>query len=262
MEQLRRQQVTRYVIPLREGGSLPALAEADDGFKYVLKFKGAGHGYKALIAELLGGEIARQLGLRVPELVFLDVDEDFGRTEGDEEIQDLLKASRGLNIGMHFLSGALTLDPYVNPVDGRLASEIAWLDAFLTNVDRTVRNTNMLVWHNEVWLIDHGASFYFHHSWNGWQKAALSPFPYIKDHALIRKATEIDRVAPTLAARLSPAFFRQLVDSIPDEWLNWGENQPSPSEIREVYYNFLCERLNNYQIFTDEAVNAHREASI
>lgn len=156
-EPLRRQNVTRYITPLREGGSLPALAEADDGFKYVVKFRGAGHGTKALVAELIGGEIARRLGLRVPELVFLDIDERFGITEPDEEVQDLLKASRGLNLGLHFLSGALTLDPYVNPVDPMTASLIVWLDAFLTNVDRTVKNTNMLVWHGtETWLIDHG----------------------------------------------------------------------------------------------------------
>ena len=183
--ELRRQQVTRYVTPLREGGSLPALAEADDGFGYVVKFRGAGHGTKALIAELIGGEVARALRLKVPELVMLDLDEDFGRTEGDEEIQDLLQASRGLNVGLHFLSGALTLDPVVNQVDEHLASRIVWLDAFLTNVDRTVRNTNMLMWNREVWLIDHGASLYFHHSWRDWEKAMLSPFPYIKEHALL-----------------------------------------------------------------------------
>ncbi len=145
MNELRHQQVTRFIMPLREGGSLPALAEADDGFKYVVKLRGAGHGAKALIAELIGGEIARAAGLRMPELVFLDIDEDFGRTEPDEEIQDLLKASRGLNLGMHFLSGAVTLDPYINRIDALEASKIVWLDSFITNVDRTVRNTNMLL---------------------------------------------------------------------------------------------------------------------
>ena len=154
MNELRHQQVTRFIMPLREGGSLPALAEADDGFKYVVKLRGAGHGAKALIAELIGGEIARAAGLRMPEIVFLDIDEDFGRTEPDEEIQDLLKASRGLNLGMHFLSGAVTLDPYINTIDALDASKIVWLDSFITNVDRTVRNTNMLLWHNEPWLID------------------------------------------------------------------------------------------------------------
>lgn len=140
----RRETVSRYITPLREGGSLPALAEANDGFKYVVKFRGAGHGPKALIAEFIGGEVARALGFRVPEIVLLDIDEDFGRTEGDEEIQDLLKASLGLNLGLHFLDGAMTMDPYVNAVSPDTAADIVWLDAFLTNVDRTVRNTNIL----------------------------------------------------------------------------------------------------------------------
>ena len=148
---LRTANVTRYILPLREGGSLPALAEADDEFKYVVKFRGAGHGTKALIAELIGGEIARTLGFRVPEIVFLNLDEAFGRTEADEEIQDLLQWSRGLNLGLHFLSGALTFDPVVHKVDGKTASQIVWLDALLTNVDRTIKNTNMLMWHKELW---------------------------------------------------------------------------------------------------------------
>ena len=169
--ELRTENVTRYIMPLREGGSLPALAEADDEFKYVVKFRGAGHGTKALIAELVGGEMARALGFRVPELVFLNLDEAFGRTEGDEEIQDLLQGSRGLNLGLHFLSGALTFDPAVTKVGAELASRIVWLDAFLTNVDRTFRNTNMLMWHKELWLIDHGTSLYFHYSWVNWQKS-------------------------------------------------------------------------------------------
>ena len=152
---LRTANVTRYILPLREGGSLPALAEADDEFKYVVKFRGAGHGTKALIAELIGGEIARALGFRVPEIVFLHLDEAFGRTEADEEIQDLLQWSRGLNIGLHFLSGALTFDPIAHSVDGKTASQVVWLDALLTNVDRTIKNTNMLMWHKELWLIDH-----------------------------------------------------------------------------------------------------------
>lgn len=256
--ELRRQQVTRYILPLREGGSLPALADADDGFKYVVKFKGAGHGYKALIAELIGGEIARLAGLRVPELVFLDLDEDFGRTEGDEEIQDLLKASRGLNLGMHFLSGAVTIDPYVNHVADDEASRIVWLDAFLTNVDRTVRNTNMLLWHNELWLIDHGASLYFHHSWGDWEKAALSPFSYIKDHALLRKATRLEAIDKEMRSRLSPEKIDEIVALIPEKWLEWGSEAPSPAEIRKVYSSFLSTRLNNSHIFTNEAINARQ----
>ena len=162
---LRTVNVTRYIMPLREGGSLPALAEADDDFKYVVKFRGAGHGTKALIAELIGGEIARALHFRVPEIVFLQLDEAFGRTEADEEIQDLLQMEPWAESRTSFLVGALTFDPIVHQVDVQTASQVVWLDALLTNVDRTIKNTNMLMWHKELWLIDHGAALYFHHSW-------------------------------------------------------------------------------------------------
>lgn len=238
---------------------MPALAEADDDFRYVVKFRGAGHGTKALIAELLGGEIARRLGLRVPEQVWLNVDERFGITEPDEEIQDLLKASRGLNLGLHFLDGALTLDPYVNPVDGLEASLIVWLDAFITNVDRTVKNTNMLLWHGrETWLIDHGASFYFHHSWVGWEKAALSPFPYIRDHALLHRASRLEE-ADALARRLIDAgFINELVDMIPDDWLAWENAPGSPDTMHAVYRDFLLTRLENSQIFLQQAIDARK----
>src|ERR1700722_19353819 len=189
---LRAVQVTRYVTPLREGGSLPAIAEADDGFLYVLKFRGAGQGVKALIAELIGGEIARALGLRVPEIVLSGLNEAFGRTEPDEEIQDLLKASVGLNLGLHYLSGAISFDPLVTPVNANLASEIVWLDSFLTNVDRTSNNTNMLVWNREIWLIDHGASLYFHYSPENWELKAETAFTQIKNHVLLPYATRLD----------------------------------------------------------------------
>lgn len=253
IEQLRHQQVTRYIAPLREGGSLPALAEADDGFRYVVKFRGAGHGTKALVSELIGGEIARAAGLRVPELVFLDIDEDFGRTEPDEEIQDLLKLSRGLNLGMHFLNGAMTLDPYSNKVDETEASKIVWLDAFLTNVDRTFRNTNMLFWNGETWLIDHGASLYFHHSWNGWEKAALTPFPYIKDHALLGRAGKIAEVDIEMKSRIAEDKISGIVDLVPDEWLRYDGLELSVGEIREVYKKFLKTRLENSQLFINQA---------
>src|SRR6476620_9131409 len=174
--EIRTVNVTRYVTPLREGGSLPAIAEADDGFMYVLKFRGAGQGIKALIAELIGGEIARTLGLKVPEIVFANLDEAFGRTEPDEEIQDLLKASVGLNLALHYLKGAITFDATVTRLDAETASKIVWLDCLLTNVDRTPRNTNMLVWHKELWLIDHGAALYFHHSWQNWEEHAKRQF--------------------------------------------------------------------------------------
>ena len=163
MLDLRTVTVVRYILPLREGGSLPALAEADDDFKYVLKFRGAGHGVKMLISELLGGKITEVLGLQIPELVFVNLDVDFGRTEADEEIQDLLKFSEGLNLGLHYLSESIAYDPSVK-IDPLLASKIVWLDAFITNIDRTFKNTNLLMWHKELWVIDNGASFYFHHS--------------------------------------------------------------------------------------------------
>ncbi len=256
--ELRHQEVTRYVTPLREGGSLPALVEADDGFKYVLKFRGAGHGKKALIAELIGGEVARALGFKVPELVLLDLGEEMGRTEPDEEVQDLLNASRGLNLGMHFLSGAMTMDPYSNPVDEMMASRIVWLDAFLTNVDRTARNTNMLVWGGDVWLIDHGASLYFHHAWRNIEEAPLSPFPYIKDHALLRKASKIAEADKELRQRITPRTLERIVALIPDEWLDWEDTDATPDELRKVYARFLTERLRNSSIFVNRAIDERK----
>lgn len=259
--ELRTVNVVRYIMPLREGGSLPALAEADDGFKYVVKFRGAGHGTKALVAELVGGEIAKLLGFRVPELVFINLDEAFGRTEGDEEIQDLLQGSRGLNLGLHFLSGALTFDPIVTPIDSKLASQVVWMDALLTNVDRTVKNTNMLVWHREIWLIDHGASLFFHHSWVNWKKHASSPFTQIKDHVFLPYADKLDEADRELKPLLTDEKLIQLVNLIPDDWLNWGEEGETSQDLRSIYYQFLKERLNHSDIFLKEAQHA-REALI
>lgn len=256
---LRREEVTRYITPLREGGSLPALVEAADGFCYVLKFRGGGHGSKALISELVGGETARRGGLRVPELVFLDLDEDFGRTEGDEEIQDLLQASRGLNLGLHFLNGAYAWDVAVNRPDPLEASKIVWLDAFLTNVDRTSRNTNMLLWNRELWLIDHGSSLYFHHNWTGWEKAALSPFAYIKDHALLPHAALLEEADALMRGRITPEFIDSVVAAVPEEWLSQSSATVSPGEQRKVYAAFLKSRLENSKIFVDHAVNARKQ---
>ena len=258
---LRTVNVTRYITPLREGGSLPALAEADDDYKYVLKFKGAGHGVKALIAELLGGEIARVLKLAIPELVFANLDEAFGRTEADEEIQDLLQGSQGLNLALHFLSGAINFDPVVTVVDAKMASQIVWLDAYITNVDRTFRNTNMLLWHKELWLIDHGASFYFHHSWTNWEQHAKSPFKLIKDHVLLPQASMIKEADDLFKTILTPSTLQALVQLIPLDWLQWQDTDESPEAIREVYYQFLVTRLNHSEIFINEAQNA-REALI
>ncbi|MCL3853638.1 aminotransferase class I and II [Parabacteroides sp. GYB001] len=256
--ELRTANVVRYIMPLREGGSLPALAEADDGYKYVVKFRGAGHGTKALIAELVGGEIARALGFRVPELVFLNLDEAFGRTEGDEEIQDLLQASRGLNLGLHFLSGALTYDPVVNKAGAKTASQIVWLDALLTNVDRTTRNTNMLMWHKELWLIDHGASLYFHYSWSNWHKHALSPFVQVKDHALLPEASLLEEADAEFKRLLTPQKIQEIVELIPDDWLQWNDSPGTPQEIKEIYMEFLNERIAHSDTFIKEAQHARK----
>ena len=253
--ELRTVNVTRYVTPLREGGSLPAIAEADDGFLYVLKFKGAGQGVKALIAELIGGEIARALGLKVPELVFAKLDEAFGRTEPDEEIQDLLKASVGLNLALHYLSGTITFDPTINAVDPILASKIVWLDCVITNVDRTAKNTNMLWWHKELWLIDHGAAFYFHHSGQEWEAAAKRPFVQVKDHVLLPLASELDKVDKECRSILTRERIAAIVSLIPDEWLILNEEE-EPGKWKEVYTQFLISRIANADIFLNEANNA------
>jgi hypothetical protein len=244
--------VTRYVTPLREGGSLPAIVEADDQFLYVMKFRGAGQGRKALIAELIGGEIARALGLRVPEIVYANLDSAFGRIEGDEEIQDLLKASTGLNLALHYLSGAITFDPLVTKVDARLASQIVWLDCLLLNVDRTSRNTNMLWWHKELWLIDHGAALYFHHSWHQWDKPDRA-FPNVKDHVLLPIAAELESVNTVFREILTPERIRAIASLIPDEWLTDESFFQSTDEHRQAYIRFLELRVANADFFVNEA---------
>lgn len=257
----RRSGVARYIAPLREGGSLPALAEGDDGYKYVVKLRGAGHGAKALISEFIGTLIASATNLRVPQLVLLDLDEDFGRTEGDEEIQDLLQASRGLNLGLHFLDRALTWDVAVNRTTAEEASAIVWLDAFLTNIDRTARNTNMLLWNKQLWLIDHGASLYFHHNWDGWEQAALSPFPYVKDHALLPQASRLREADAIMRQAITPELIAAVVDLIPEEWLRQAEPSIAPDEQRRVYRTFLTRRLSNSEIFVNHAIEARRKHS-
>ncbi|QEH39349.1 HipA family kinase [Chitinophaga sp. XS-30] len=248
--------VTRYVTPLREGGSLPAIAEADDGFLYVLKFRGAGQGIKALIADLIGGELARSLGLKVPEIVFAELDTAFGRTEPDEEIQDLLKASVGKNLGLHYLSGAITYDPAVTRIDPELASQIVWLDCLLTNVDRTARNTNMLIWNKELWLIDHGASLYFHHSWDNWEEQSRRPFVNVKDHVLLPQAAELETADARFRAMLTEERIQAIVSLIPDEWLTVSAPDAVAAERREVYARFLANRVASSEIFVKEAQHA------
>ncbi|MHB9056132.1 MAG: HipA family kinase [Paludibacteraceae bacterium] len=247
--------IMRYILPLREGGSLPALAEADDDFKYVLKFRGSGHGVKMLISELLGGKITEALELKIPELVFANLDENFGITEGDEEIQDLLKFSEGLNLGLHYLSGAIAYDSSIK-IDPLLASKIVWLDAFITNIDRTFKNTNLLWWHKELWIIDNGDSFYFHHTWKNFDTAAKNSFSYIKDHVLLQQATMLDEADTYAKSVLNDEVFRKIVNLLPDDWLHWQDTDETPDEIREVYFQFLKTRLKNSDIFINEAKNA------
>ena len=256
LNELRTVNVTRYVTPLREGGSMPAIAEADDRFLYVLKFRGAGQGSKALIAELVGGEIARALGLKVPEIVFANLDPAFGRSEADEEIQDLLKASVGLNLALHYLSGSITFDPTVTTVPSILASQIVWLDCLLMNVDRTCRNTNMLLWYKELWLIDHGAALYFHHSWQNWEEKASQPFANVKDHVLLPYANSLDQVGQQFREMLSPGLIRHIVSLIPDEWLLADAPFSTTDEHRAAYDLFLNTRIANSDNFVKAAIHA------
>lgn len=256
--EVRTQILTRYILPLREGGSLPVLGEADDGFKYVVKLRGAGHGRKALIAEFLGSLIAKALKFKVPEVVLLELSGMFGITEPDEEVQELLRNSEGLNVGLHFLPGAATFDPAVNEVDELTASKIVWLDAFLTNVDRTRLNPNMMIWDNSLWLIDQGASFYFHHAWRDPAKAALDPFPYIRTHVFLPYATRLEEADKLMRQAITPRTLSKIVDLLPAEWLEEEGSEISAGERREGYRKFLTERLKNSSIFVDEAVTQHK----
>jgi hypothetical protein len=251
--------VTRYVTPLREGGSLPAIVEADDDGVYVLKFRGAGQGTKALIAELIAGELGRSLGLRVPEIVFADLDSILSRTEPDPEIQDLLRESAGRNLALDYLPGSITYDPLVFDVDAKLASQIVWFDCFVTNVDRTPRNTNLLVWHKELWLIDHGASLYFQHAWNDWAAQSTKSFMQVRDHVLLPLAKDLDEVNAEFRKHLTEELIRAAVEPIPDEWLAAGVD--TPDALREVYFEFLKDRLQASDVFIEEA-NRARQALV
>ena len=256
---MRTVKATRYVTPLREGGSLPAVVEADDAGHYVLKFRGAGQGTKALIAELLAGELARALGLRVPELVFVELDAALGRAEPDEEIRDLLKASAGLNLALDYLPGSITFNPLVGPVPPAAeASAIVAFDAYVTNVDRTPKNPNLLSWHKEVWLIDHGAALYFHHAWDDWQARSRSRFPQIKDHVLLPWATGLKEAEATLRTKLTPEVIHHVVGLIPDAWLG-TEPFTTAAEHREAYAGFLGKRLEAAPAFIEEAERARAQ---
>ncbi len=247
--QIRTVTATRYVTPLKEGGSLPAIVEADDDGLYVLKFRGAGQGPKALVAELVAGEVGRALGLRVPEIVFVDVDPVLGRSEPDQEIQDLIKASPGLNLGLDYLPGSITFDPLLAKVDPTLAASIVWFDALVTNVDRTARNTNMLLWGGNLWLIDHGAALYFHHATSDFVSRSRRPFPQIKDHVLLPSAAPLGEVDAALASRLTPDVVRAIAGLVPDEWLD-------PGVRGEAYADYLLARLEPPRSFVEEAEDA------
>jgi hypothetical protein len=247
---------TRYVTPLREGGSLPAIIEADDDGMYVLKFSGAGQGPKALIAELVAGEVARAAGLPVPEIVFVELDPELARTEPDPEIQALIRASAGLNLALDYLPGAVTFDPIAEKPDADLASAVVWFDAYVTNVDRTPRNTNMLIWHRRLWLIDHGATLYFHHTWNGYLERSRAPFPMIKDHVLLRFASALREVDATMTGRVTPDIIDSIVTLIPDAWLVEKAPFGGSNQHRDAYREYLLSRLESPRVFLEEAIRA------
>ena len=248
--------VVQYVTPLREGGSMPAIVKASDGFMYVLKFRGAGQGKKALIAEFIGAELARAIGLKVPEVVFMNLDDSFSKTEPDEEIQDLLKFSVGLNLGLHFLSGAITFDPLVTQIDGLLASKVVLLDSIISNIDRTPKNPNILIWNKELWIIDNGASFYFHHNWPTWENHLTRTFPLIKDHVLLAQATQIPAAAKSIELTLVPSLIDEIIANIPEDWLIHEADTLSPTEMRTAYKQYLTTKLSMIDVLAKEAQDA------
>ena len=256
MSDLRTITASRYVTPLREGGSLPAIVEADDEGLYVLKFRGAGQGPRALVAELLAGEIARLAGLAVPEIVFAELPVELARTEPDPEIQSLISASGGLNLALDYLPGSITFDPLAYVPDAALSSAIVWFDAFVCNVDRTARNVNLLVWHGKLWLIDHGAALYFHHAWTRGDEHATMPFTLIKDHVLLEHASDIDGVDARMRSTLTTDQFADLVHAIPDTWLPDDSGFPSKAAQREAYLHFFRVRLQSSAVFVEEAHRA------
>jgi len=247
---------TRYVTPLREGGSLPAIIEADDDGMYVLKFRGAGQGTKALIAELIAGELARASGLLVPELVFVNLDPEIAKTEPDPEIQDLIRASGGLNLGLDYLPGSVMFDPVAEKPDAELASRIVWFDAYVTNLDRTPRNANMLMWHRRLWLIDHGAALYFHHAWKDMDQRSKDPFPLIREHILLPFADALDAADKAMTAVISEAVIKGVVDLVPDDWMKDNSPFSTTAETRQAYVEYLTRRLEAPRNFVEEAIRA------
>ncbi len=254
----------RYVAPLREGGSLPGLMEADDEGTYVVKYRGAGQGPKALVAEVLAGEIGRAMGLLVPEAVLLDLDPSFARLENDYEIRHLLQASDGLNYALDYLPGSITYDPLVPPdPDPDFAADVVWFDAFVSNVDRTVRNTNMLEWHGRLWLIDHGASLYFHHDWRVVSESvdvrAGDPFTRVREHVLLPFAGDLEAADARARARLSAEAFEDIVASVPEGWLTEYYGGLEPRAVRRAYVDYFVARLDGSHAFREEASRARAQ---
>lgn len=248
--------VVQYIKPLREGGSLPAIVKADDDFLYVVKFRGAGQGKKSLIAEFIGGEMARAIGLKMPELVFIHLDDSFSKTEPDEEIQDLLKFSVGLNLGLHYLSGSITYDPLVTTVDPLIASKLVLLDSLISNIDRTDKNTNLLSWNKELWVIDNGASFYFHHNWDTWKNHLTRSFPLIKNHVLLSQATQLKEAKNEILRLLNKDKIAEIITAIPEDWLLDDSEALSPDEMRAAYIAYIDAKIEMIDVLIKEAEDA------
>jgi len=253
---LRKVTAIRYVTPLREGGSLPAIVEADDDGLYVLKFRGAGQGPKTLIAELIAGEIARAVDLPVPEIVFVELSAELARTEGDPEIQDLIKASAGLNLALDYLPGSVMFNPIADHAEDRLASSVIWFDAFMTNVDRTIKNPNILIWHSKPYLIDHGASLYFHHFWDNYMEKSRNPFTLVKDHVLLPFANSFMEADKDMRGRITKDMINDVVNLIPEDWLSGDSAFSSAGEYRDAYTKYLLNRIKNSRLFVEEAIRA------
>jgi len=245
-------------VPLREGGSVPAVVDTEHDGTYVVKFRGAGQGPKALIAEAVLAGIAHVLELPIPAAAIVDLAEGFGRAEPDPEIQDILRGSVGANFGLGFLPAALAFDPAVDGpgLDPELAADIAWFDAYLTNVDRTPRNSNLLMSGGRVWLIDHGAALYVHHRWAGWQERVQTPFARISEHVLLPLAGDLEAADARLRPRLTEPVLRQVVDALPDDWLDPDPDVGDATALREAYLRYLSERLNGPRAWLAEAIAA------
>jgi hypothetical protein len=249
---------TRYVTPLREGGSLPAIIEADNDGTYVIKFRGAGQGLKSLIAEWIVGELARFLGLPIPEIVLLELDPILARAEPDPEIQELIQRSAGLNLALDYLPGSISFDPLVpEGINAELAAGVVWLDAFTTNVDRTARNSNMLIWHHQLWLIDHGAALYFHHSWLDYLQKSQTPFSAIKDHVLLPFTTveSLQQIHQDFSQRITREVLTEIVSHLPEAWLIESPFE-NPDLHRQAYVDYFVSRLAHADVFVEAAQRA------